>query len=371
MPQSPNDQSERGAASASDKPDNQHRRIRGLSVKLLGACLLSICLLIAGGAFGLHLIDQQLNEAKPFGKTIYKIAKGENLRRFISQLQDSGMIDEPYSLRLYARYKGLDSRLHIGHYQFANGMDLREVLDSITTGKHRLAHQFRFVQGSNFKQLRAALRSAEGLKQTLVDKTDAEVLELFDRNNSYAHPEGLFFPETYAYHPEETDYALLNRAFQSTQKILSKLWEKRDKNIQISTPYEALILASIIEKETALASERALISGVFMNRLKKGMRLQTDPTVIYGIGDAYDGNITRKHLTTDTPYNTYTRYGLPPTPISFPGRAAIEAALKPKKTKALYFVAKGDGSGGHRFSNTLEEHNQAVKQYLKMRRRSS
>ncbi|MCK5919570.1 MAG: endolytic transglycosylase MltG, partial [Methylococcales bacterium] len=155
------------------------------------------------------------------------------------------------------------------------------------------------------------------------------------------------------------------RAYDFMQSNLSDLWGKRAENIELSSPYEALILASIIEKETGLASERPLISGVFMNRLKKGMRLQTDPTVVYGLGDSYKGNITRKHLKTDTPYNTYTRKGLPPTPISMPGRAAIQAALNPEQTDAIYFVALGDGSGGHHFSKTLAEHNKAVKRYLK------
>jgi UPF0755 protein len=154
------------------------------------------------------------------------------------------------------------------------------------------------------------------------------------------------------------------------QSKLAALWAGRDREIAISTPYEALILASIIEKETGLASERKIISGVFMNRLRRDMKLQTDPTVIYGLGDSYNGNITRKHLTTDTPYNTYTRRGLPPSPISLPGYAAIEAALHPDQTEAIYFVAKGDGSGGHNFSKTLSEHNRAVKQYLKNRKKS-
>ncbi|MCP4000306.1 MAG: endolytic transglycosylase MltG [Gammaproteobacteria bacterium] len=233
-----------------------------------------------------------------------------------------------------------------------------------------MSHSFTFIQGSTFKQLRESLLASDNVQQTLEYKSDADVLAFFDATGQYSHPEGLFFPETYAFDPGASDEDIMRRAYEMMQSKLAALWAKRDLEIAISTPYEALILASIIEKETGLASERKKISGVFMNRLRKGMKLQTDPTVIYGLGDSYNGNITRKHLTTDTPYNTYTRRGLPPSPISFPGYAAIEAALHPDQTEAIFFVAKGDGSGGHNFSKTLSEHNRAVKQYLKNRKKS-
>ncbi len=179
--------------------------------------------------------------------------------------------------------------------------------------------------------------------------------------NSESHPEGLFFPDTYYFDRNTQDITVLKRAYESMHEKLEKAWLGRDDHLPYKSPYEALIMASIIEKETGKASERKMIAGVFINRLRIGMRLQTDPTVIYGLGDQYDGNIRRKNLESDTPYNTYTRAGLPPTPIAMPGLASIEAAMHPAETKALYFVGKGDGS--HVFSSTLAEHNRAVIKY--------
>jgi UPF0755 protein len=334
--------------------------------------LVAVVGLMMGGitSLGLYWMDKILHQRQSFSGHTFEIEKGDTLKRFTAQLQQAGVVDELYSFALYARYKGLAGKLHTGHYQFKDGLNLIEVLDAITSGKYRLSHSFTFVQGSTFKQLRASLASTETVQQTLGVKTDAQVLALFDSSQQYSYSEGLFFPETYAFDPGASDQDILQRAYTVMQTTLAELWVARDPEIEIDTPYEALILASIIEKETALASERKQISGVFMNRLKKGMKLQTDPTVIYGLGDNYDGNITRKHLTSDTPYNTYTRHGLPPTPISMPGRAAIEAALHPATTEAIYFVARGDGSGGHNFSKTLSEHNKAVKKYLKTRRKA-
>ena len=358
--------SDRGQGEVSDKnaqPSSQRRRI------LLAAFL--VCLLTGGAAaLTLNWLDQTLNQPRAFTGQTFAIDKGDTLKGFIARLQQAGIISEPYSLALYARYKGLAGKLHTGRYRFEDGLNLIELLEAITSGQYRLSYSFTFVQGSTFKQLLDSLAGADKVVQTLGGKTNAEVLALFDTSSQYTHPEGLFFPETYAFDSGASDQEIMQRAYQSMQTTLQKLWAGRAPNLEIESAYQALILASIIEKETALASERKEISGVFMNRLRKGMKLQTDPTVIYGVGDAYDGNITRKHLTTDTPYNTYTRYGLPPTPISMPGYAAIEAALHPQKTDAIFFVARGDGSGGHTFTKTLSEHNKAVKQYLKNRKKS-
>jgi len=343
---------------------------RRLWLRLLGVVLLVFVLLAGALVFGNNWFKQQLNQPHQYAGQTFTIVKGDTFKDFISQLKQAGIVDEPYTLRLYARHKKIAGKLHTGAYQFVDGMSLQAVLDAISSGKYRLSHQFTFVQGSTFKQLRASLLTAKSVKQTLDGLDDSQVLALFDSNTQYTHPEGLFFPETYAYDTDAVDRDILKRAFQSMQTLLADLWEQRDKDIQISTPYEALILASIIEKETSLASERAKISGVFMNRLAKDMKLQTDPTVIYGMGDQYDGNIRRKDLTTDTPYNTYTRKGLPPTPIAMPGKAAIEAALHPEQTDAIFFVAKGDGTGGHNFSKTLSEHNKSVKKYLKALKKS-
>lgn len=353
-----------------EAPSSQKSRSGTLKRILL--LLLVVCVFAGGAAaLGMNWLDKTLNQPRSYAGQTFSINQGDTLKGFIARLQRAGIVDEPYSLALYARYKGLAGKLHTGQYIFTDGLSLVEVLDAITSGKYRLSHSFTFVQGSTFKQLRESLAAAETVQHTLGGTTNAKVLALFDASAQYAHPEGLFFPETYAYDPGASDEEIMRRAYLTMQTTLQKLWEERDPDIEIKSAYEALILASIIEKETALASERKQISGVFMNRLRKGMKLQTDPTVIYGLGDSYNGNITRKHLTTDTPYNTYTRHGLPPTPISMPGYAAIEAALHPQQTEAIFFVARGDGSGGHNFSKTLSEHNKAVKKYLKNRRKNA
>ena len=350
----------------SGEPEPSSRPVR--RVLLLG--LAAIVLLGGITVAAVYWLEDQLQQPRTFGQQTFPINRGDTLKKFAVRLQQAGVVTETLPLTLYARYRGDASKLHTGFYQFSDGLSLVEVLDAVTSGKYRLQHSFTFVQGSNFDQLREALAADSKVGQTLAEYSDDEVLALFDREQKYSHPEGLFFPETYAYDPGASDEEILRRAYHMMQATLDELWAQRDPEIEIESPYQALILASIIEKETALASERAKISGVFMNRLRKGMKLQTDPTVIYGLGDDYDGNITRAHLKTDTPYNTYTRKGLPPTPIAMPGRAAIEAALNPEQTEAIYFVAKGDGSGAHTFSRTLEEHNRAVQTYLKNLRKS-
>ena len=208
-------------------------------------------------------------------------------------------------------------------------------------------------------QIRQALRSHPDVKQTLGDVSDEALMERL--GSDIKHPEGMFFPDTYIFTPGSTDFDLLRRAYQEGQRILDDTWAKRQADLPLSTPYEALVLASIVEKETGHGPERRRVAGVFTNRLKIGMLLQTDPTVIYGMGDAYQGRIRKRDLQTDTPWNTYTRAGLPPTPIAMPGKAALMAAVQPAATKALYFVARGDGSS--HFSATLDEHNRAVNRY--------
>lgn len=349
----------------SNSESSQTKRSAGILKRLFGVMVLALILITLVFAAGLYWLDDRLNQPNHFGDHTFSITRGDTLKDFTRQLVQAGVVDEPYSLSLVARYKGLAGKLHTGQYQFEEGLSLLDILDAITRGKYRISHQFTFIPGSTFEQLRQALDKTKVLTHTINDKGDTQLLALLDHEKQYQHPEGLFFPDTYSYQPGESDQDLLQRAYKLMQSNLSELWQKRAEKIEISSPYEALILASIIEKETGLASERPLISGVFMNRLRKGMKLQTDPTVVYGLGDRYQGNITRKHLQADTPYNTYTRKGLPPTPISMPGRAAIQAALNPQQTDAIYFVALGDGSGGHHFSKTLAEHNKAVKRYLK------
>ncbi len=333
-------------------------------------------LFIGGGLLGLLCLgglylyyQDSINKPRDFSNQIVRINSGDSFSVFAKKLTKMKVIDEPYSFRLLAKRTGLAGKLHTGRYQLADGLNLQQILDKVTTGQDQLTHTVRFVQGSNFKQMLASLKEAPHLEQTLDENVTGRQLmkSLFDRD---IHPEGLFYPDTYLYHQGDSDVSILQRAYKLMDEKLDAIWASRAKGQPYKTPYEALIMASIIEKETAMASERPLISGVFRNRLNIDMRLQTDPTVIYGIGDAYDGNITRKHLKTDTPYNTYTRKGLPPTPICLPGEAAIKAAVNPEKTKALYFVAVGDGTGAHYFSKSLQEHNKAVKRYLANRKKN-
>ena len=215
------------------------------------------------------------------------------------------------------------------------------------------------MEGWNFKQVLAAVSGHEALKHTLKGLTDGEIMARLGHPGE--HPEGRFYPDTYKFPRGTTDAAFLERAYQSMSRLLAEEWGKRDPDLPLKTPYEALILASIVEKETGVADERSEIAGVFVRRLRKGMKLQTDPTVIYGMGDNFKGNIRRRDLKQDTPYNTYVHTGLPPTPISMPGSAAIRAVLHPAPGKSLYFVARGDGS--HYFSKSLAEHNRAVRKF--------
>ena len=255
------------------------------------------------------------------------------------------------------------TKLQVGEYALGHGLTPAGLLNKLASGKV-IQHRFTIVEGWTFHQLRAALAADPTVVQTLEGVDDDEVMRRLDAEGVY--PEGRFLPETYHYTKGVDDLRLLKRAYLAMQELLNEEWAKRDPDLPLANPDEALTLASIIEKETGQASERPQIAGVFVRRLKLGMLLQTDPTVIYGIGPDYDGNITRVHLRTDTPYNTYTRAGLPPTPISMPGRAAVEAALHPADGKDLYFVARGDGS--HAFSATLAEHNRAVRRYQLRRR---
>ena len=233
-----------------------------------------------------------------------------------------------------------------------------ELLDYLVAGK-TVQYSQSIIEGHNWRQVRAQIANSADLVQTIGDISDTELLEKLGLTEN--HPEGIFFADTYAFPRNTTDVEYLKRANDLLQRVLQEEWEARDEGLPFESAYEALILASIVEKETAVPDERPLIAGVFVSRIRKGMRLQTDPTVIYGMGEAYDGNIRRKDLTTDTPYNTYTRAGLPPTPISMVGRDAIHAVMHPDSTTKLYFVSRGDGT--HQFSETIDQHNAAVRKY--------
>lgn len=306
-----------------------------------------------------------LNVATP--DATFDVARGSHVRGIIHQLRRERVSSAaPFYWRVLARQMDVDGKLHAGEYELNPGITPRELLRKMAAGEVR-QHHFLIVDGWTFRQLRVALANDAGLKQTLTTQTDAEIASGLGIESG--QPEGWFLPETYAWVKGEADIDVLRRAHHAMQRTLDALWAKRAADLPLKTPYEALILASIIERETGIGSERAQIGGVFTRRLKLNMRLQTDPTVIYGIGASYDGNIRRRDLETDTPYNTYTRFGLPPTPIALPGKPAIEAALQPAPGDALYFVAIGDGSGRHMFSVDLPAHNRAVSDYLKNRRR--
>ena len=263
----------------------------------------------------------------------------------------------PWYWRALARELGVAGRLHAGEYALDPGLTPTALLKKMAAGDV-LQHRFTIVEGWTFKQLRTALAQDEGLQQTLAAVDDAEVMRRLQSGG--APPEGWFLPETYSYVKGMSDFDILHRSHEAMSKLLDEAWAARPPDLVLESPYQVLTLASIVEKETARAEERPQIAGVFLHRLKLGMRLQTDPTVIYGLGARYDGNLHRRDLDADTPYNTYTRDGLP-TLIALPGKAAVEAVIHPAPTDALYFVARGDGT--HEFSATLDAHNRAVTRY--------
>jgi UPF0755 protein len=280
-------------------------------------------------------------------------------------MHEQGVLTTPRLLNWYARIRGDATRIHAGEYRLAPGLTPIGLLDKLARGEVYL-HQLTIIEGWRFTELVEAVRSHPAV--TAGTLTPAEIMAALGQPG--LHPEGQFLPDTYTFPRGTTDLEIMQWSHAALQAELESAWSKRGPDIAIQNEYEALILASIVEKETALPQERGLISGVIHERLRRGMRLQTDPTVIYGIGEAFDGNLTRRHLETDGPYNTYTRRGLPPTPISLVSRAAIAAAVDPELTGALYFVATGRPDGSHTFSRTLEEHNRAVREYLNQRRRN-
>lgn len=286
------------------------------------------------------------------------IEANSGLRSIAQQLVAQGVIREPWGLIILAKVFKKESYLQAGSYTLNKNVSLYQLLRSLNNGKPTQG-SITFIEGRTFLQMREKLTSNDAVKQTLQASAEQDIMRLV--GSPYLKAEGLFFPDTFYFNRGTADIVLLKKSYDVMQLRLNNAWLTRDDNLPYKNSYEALIMASIIEKETGKASERSMIAGVFMNRLRIGMRLQTDPTVIYGMGATYDGNIRKKDLLKDTPYNTYTRAGLPPTPIAMPGLASIEAALHPEKTKALYFVGKGDGS--HVFSNNLVDHNRAVVRY--------
>ncbi len=294
------------------------------------------------------------------------VESGDSFAKVLRKLRQHGIRQgNDVEWQLLARRMDVAGQLKVGEYALDPGLTPRQLLLDMRDGKV-IQHRVTFVEGWNIRQLRAALKNATPLLQKTAQMSDAELMAAL--GHAGQHPEGRFLPETYVYTRGESDLDVLKRAHAAMDKALAEAWRARAADIPLKSADEALVLASIVEKETGNPDERRQIAGVFSRRLKLGMRLQTDPTVIYGLGSAYDGNIRKTDLLADTPYNTYTRAGLPPTPIAMPGRDSLKAAVDPASGDALYFVALGDGSGRHAFTATLAEHNAAVASYLQQLR---
>lgn len=319
--------------------------------------------LTAAGVFGLW-IARELEEldSTPLiatgGREVIEVPPGTSLATLAHELGERGWINHPRILRLYGRISGKASAIKAGEYAVEPGMTAVELLDRMVAG-NVIEHSLTIVEGWTFRELISVVEADPALRHILPDQGAGDVMAALGHDSE--SPEGRFLPETYRFPRGTTDIAFLQRAYDAMQKELQRQWERHDKGLPLKSPYQALILASIVEKETALPSERPRIAGVFIRRLERGMPLQTDPAVIYGLGVSFDGNLRLRDLHRDTPYNTYIHKGLPPTPIAMPGRASLAAVMHPADGDALYFVARGDGS--HEFSSTLAKHNQAVRKY--------
>lgn len=322
--------------------------------KLKLVALVCLIVLLALGFYSYRYLTQPLD----LDTQTLHVVPGSGFSTITSLLQQQQLITQPQLWKIYARLTGKATRVQAGEYQFETGISPQGILDKLVRGEV-INYQITLVEGWTFKQLVQTLLAEEKLDHQLASLSAAEIMTRLGHENE--HPEGRFFPDSYQFTRGTSDEDILRRAYQRLNTILDAEWQQRAEGLPYKNAYEALIMASIVERETGQPSERTEIAGVFVRRLQKGMRLQTDPTVIYGMGDSYTGNIRRKHLTQATPYNTYMIRGLPPTPIAMVGREAIYAALHPAQGKSLYFVAKGDGS--HAFSDTLKQHNQAVRRY--------
>ena len=287
-----------------------------------------------------------------------EIPRGARFRAAMDQLEKAGVVVQRREFELLARALGRAREIKAGSYEIAQPVTPVQLLDKLARGDVTQA-EVRLIEGWTFAQFRAALDASPDLRHDTKGMEDAQVLARLQAKQS--HPEGLFFPDTYLFAKGSSDLAVLRRAYRAMARHLQSEWDARDTTVPYNSPYDALIMASIIEKETGQTGERELIGGVLVNRLRIGMRLQVDPTIIYGLGASFDGNLKRIHLNEDGPYNTYTRAGLPPTPIAMPGLASVRAAVRPGQTKAMYYVSRTDGTS--HFSRTLEEHNRAVARF--------
>ena len=290
----------------------------------------------------------------------FEVRAGASLASVARSLQGAGVIPHAAALTLLARFENVDRTIKAGSYEIEQGITVPQLLAKLTHGDVAQT-SLTIVEGTTFAELKRVLRESPEIKHNVVDLPDAELLARVGA--SEATPEGLFFPDTYYFAAGSSDLAVLKRAYGAMRERLDAAWSRRAPDSPLASPYEALILASIVEKETGLAKDRPLIASVFVNRLKRGMRLQTDPTVIYGLGAGFDGNLRKRDLETDSAYNTYMRDGLPPTPIALPSQASLDVVVNPPATPYLYFVSRGDGTS--EFSASLTEHNRAVSKYQK------
>lgn len=313
--------------------------------------------LLVGGYFTFQKIENFLTLPRIDKTLLFKVPQGSNYSRIANKFEQQSIVNDLTWWKAVGKLYPELTHIKSGTYQFQEGLNLKEMLQAINAGKE---HQYKvtFVEGSTFNEWLSVLEQADELSP--LKKSEKQLLAALAV--PYSKLEGLLFPETYYYHADMSALKIIKKAYQHQSIVLDKLWKQREKNLPLKTPYEALILASIIEKESGLSADRDKIASVFVNRLRRGMRLQTDPTVIYGMGDRYKGRIRSADLREKTPYNTYRINGLPPTPIAMPSEAALYATLHPAKTKYLYFVSKGDGTSY--FSKSLIEHNRAVKKYI-------
>lgn len=290
---------------------------------------------------------------------IYAIEAGSSIRKVSRQLAEKNILPDAYSFALLGMFKKQATKIKAGDYWLTANMTPRQMLDKFVTGDV-VTYKISLVEGLTFRQFREAIKSHENLTKITTHWSDDEIMKAVNAEQS--HPEGQFYPDTYIFRATDTDLDVLQQAYGRMQDELEEAWQQRAEDTPLENKYEALILASIIEKETGKASERPTIGGVFTNRLNKGMLLQTDPTIIYGLGEQFDGNLTKKHLKdASNPYNTYVHSGLPPTPIAMPGGLSLLAAVAPERTDYYYFVSRGDGS--HEFTSTYKAHQKAVTQY--------
>lgn len=343
------------------EPQKEERGLGDMVFRLTGVVVIALAVVIAWLLMDFKTFRQNPLSI-PDGGIALLVEPGRTLKSISAELKHQQVLEKPLYLRVLARYLDLDSRIKAGEFELQAGITPEQLLRQLTDGKV-IQHDLTLIEGETFKEMMQRVIGDKVLVHTLEATSGEAVMRAIGYPDQ--HPEGRFMPETYYFPRGTTDVEFLRRAYLDMDKFLQRSWQDRDADLPLKTPDEALVLASIVEKDTGVAAERPRIAGVFVRRLNKGMKLQTDPTVIYGMGDSYKGDIRYRDLRNDTPYNTYTRFGLPPTPIAMPGEDAILAVLHPADGKELYFVAIGDGS--HHFSSTLKEHNRAVDRYQRKR----